>query len=148
MGCLEPGPVAPHFVGIEPLAVVPVLSLPGDPLPQQVHIRLIGRGLENSSFPEPDIDAGGFSQLLGLVAVELPACDSQLEHLFAQRRVDLGRQHSGRRPPGLARFLASLDDPDPAAEPGDLASARCPHHASTDDDNLRRTRHLDLDETF
>ena len=142
VGWGKPGPVAANLVGIEPLTVMAVLALPGDPLLQGLDLGFTVCGLEDPTLPQPHIDAGRLAQGNRDLAIELPAGDAQLEEDVVHRYLDLGSQDAGRGAPRFAGLAAPLHQPDPATAQGQLPGARGPDYAPADDHNISICSHL------
>jgi hypothetical protein len=129
----QPRPAASNLVRPKPLAIEALLLLPCDLLPELLRLAFGLRHAGNPLLPKAQIRSHGLLKSGGKARVVVSTCEAQREQRVARTGLDLGRQHTGGRTPGLSGFTTSLDDQDLPAGGSQLPGTRGPYRTAAYD---------------
>src|SRR5262249_42143601 len=138
----DPGPSFFHLRGIQPIAQVALLSLPGYLRSKTANVGFAQCDIGNSISPESDLDASRLFQGGNQIRIEFAPRNAQLEKSVAVASFDLGSQHARGGAPGLPSVGLGVEDAHTASGSRKLASASGADGAATHDNNVSGIRHL------
>src|SRR5690606_5039301 len=145
---LQPGPTFGDVSGFEDVGGFRLLPLPGHLGLELLELRLATGDLEETALGESDVDAAARVQRLRLATVEGATRHAEGEERIVGGGLDLGRQHSGGRAPGLARQRGRADQGDPCPKQAERPGHGGPGGTATDYQNVSCEWHTVRNETF
>src|SRR5690606_4741210 len=145
---LQPGPTLGDDGRFQDVGRFSLLPLPSHRGLELLELRLATGDLEVTALGYPDVDAAALVQRLRLATVEGAPRHAEGEERIVGGGLDLGRQHSGGRAPGLARQRGRADQGDPCPEQAERPGYGGPGGTATDYQNVSCEWHTVRNETF
>ena len=112
--------------------------------PERPHFGVGGRDVEGASAVVGNRDAAIRRRAGDEVVEQIEAPDREAEERTLLTRLDVGRQHAGRRLRGAHADGAFVDELDRGSAPSELMRHRTSDDAGADDDDVGRTGHRRL----